>query len=438
MPNGAPPWFVRDGVSGGNEWLKATTPDPLNGSGYQSLAFSELPQTVNPANGWVVNANNDPAGSTLDNNPLNQLRTGGSGLYYLGYTFDFGTRAGRITQALKQRLALGPVDRRDMKAIQADVVLLDAQVLAPYVTGAFTRAQATDAPDALKALAGDARVAEAVGRLGRWNYTTPTGVATGYDAVDVDGVRATPSAEEVEHSIAATIYSVWRGQAIRNGVDRTLDTLGVPTPGSGEAIKALRHLVERNGVGLSGVRFFDWTGMATDEQARDYVMLKSLQDALDLLAAPAFAKAFNGSTNQQDYRWGRLHRIVFDGLVVGGPFTIPNAQLGFPPSFADLAGLATDGGFGVVDASSHNPRAASSDEFMFGGGPNRRYVGSPGNGPGTIVAETSLPGGMSGSLTSPFYANLLGRWLTNDTYPLRTNTGQVMQAIYSQQKFRSK
>jgi hypothetical protein len=73
---------------------------------------------------------------------------------------------------------------------------------------------------------------------------------------------------------------------------------------------------------------------------------------------------------------------------------------------------------------------------MFGSGPNRRYVGVPGTAPGSIDAETSLPGGMSGVLGSPFYANLLGRWLTNDTYPLRTNVGQVMQVLHGQQQFK--
>jgi penicillin amidase len=435
QPTGAPPWFVRDGF-GGNEWLKDPNPDAFNGTGYQSLPFDELPQTVNPKNGWVVNANNDTSGATLDNNPLNQLRVGGQGLYFLGYTFDFGTRAGRITQALRERLAQGAVDRNDMKAIQADVKLLDAEVFTPYITGAFDRAKAAGAPLQLAALAADPRVAQAVGRLAAWDYTTPTGVATGYDASDVDGLLAPPSQQEIAHSVAATIYSVWRGQAIASGVDRKLDEKGVPRPGSGEAIKALRHLVERNGLGLSGLNFFDWVGFGTPEQKRDYVMLKSLQDALDLLAGPAFAKAYGNSTSQDDYRWGKLHRIVFDGLVVGGPFTIPNAQLGFPPSFATLDGLATDGGFGVVDASSHSARAASADAFMFGSGPNRRYVGVPGTAPGSIDAETSLPGGMSGVLGSPFYANLLGRWLTNDTYPLRTNVGQVMQVLHGQQHFK--
>ena len=219
---GAPPWFIRNG-QGGNEWLKDPNPDQFNGTGYLSLPASELPQTVNPRNGFVVNANNDTAGTTLDNNPVNQLRVGGQGIFYLGYSFDFGTRAGRITQALNERFAKGKVDRGDMEAIQADVKLLDAEVFTPYILGAFSNASQPGAPAALAALAADARVAEAVGRLQAWNFTTPTGVTTGYDAADVDGERLPPSAAEVQHSIAATIYSVWRGQAIRNGVDLTLE-----------------------------------------------------------------------------------------------------------------------------------------------------------------------------------------------------------------------
>ena len=434
---GAPPWFIRNG-QGGNEWLIDPAPDAFNGTGYVSLPFEELPQTVNPKNGFVVNANNDTSGATLDNDPLNQLRPGGEGIYFLGYAFDYGTRAGRITQALRERLAQGRVDREDMKAIQADVTLLDAGVFVPYISNALENAQAPGAPAALAALADDPRVVEAVGRLAAWNYTTPTGVETGYDASDRNGTRTPPTATEVAHSVAATIYSVWRGQAVRNGVDRTLAGLAVPTPGSGEAIKALRHLVERDGIGLSTVDFFGWAaplGLPAAAQRRDYVMLKSLADALDRLAGPDFVAAFKGSTDQDDYRWGRLHRIVLDGLAVGGPWSIPGATPGFTPSFPDLNGLAVDGGFGVVDASSHSVRADSSNAFMFGDGPNRRYVGVPGMGPGSIDAETSLPGGMSGVLGTEFYANILGRWLTNDTYPLRQNLGAIMPQLSSQQEF---
>jgi len=37
-------------------------------------------------------------------------------------------------------------------------------------------------------------------------------------------------------SVAATIYSVWRGQFIRNSIDATLE--GVPLPGRGHAAQA--------------------------------------------------------------------------------------------------------------------------------------------------------------------------------------------------------
>jgi penicillin amidase len=431
--NGAPPWFIRNG-QGGNEWLRLASPGPLDGTGYQYLPFGELPQVVNPRAGFVVNANNDPAGVTLDNVPYNEVRPGG-GLYFLGYAFDFGTRAGRITQALRERIAAGRVSRGDMKAIQADVTLLDAQVFMPYIAGAFDRAAAQGANAALAAFTADPRIVEAVGRLRAWNHTAPTGVESGYDAADVDGYRLPPTAGEVANSIAATIYSVWRGQAINNGVDVTLNGLGLPTPGSGEAIKALRHLVERDGIGVSTVDFFGWAPLPTAAERRDFVMLKSLADALDRLAGAAFSGAFGGSTSQADYRWGRLHRITFDGIL-GGPFSIPGATPEFPPSFADLDGLAVDGGFGTVDASSHSARADSTQGFRFGSGPNRRYVGSPGTVPGSIDAETALPGGNSGVLGSPYYSNLMGRYLTNDTYPLRDKMGEVMQNLASQQSFR--
>jgi penicillin amidase len=424
--NGAPPWFVRNG-QGGNEWIRKSAPGALDGTGYEYLPFAELPQVVNPPAGFVVNANNDPAGLTLDNDPLNTARPGG-GIYFLGYAFDFGTRAGRITQLVRQKLARGPVDAGDMAEIQADVTLYDASVLAPYVVRAWQGARGNNAAPALRALAADARVTEAIQRLRRWDYTAPTGIDTGYDASDVDGERRPARRPEIDDSIAATIWSVWRGQAIANGLDRKLAELGVPRPGSGEAIKALRHLVERDGIGLSTVDFFGWAGLPTAAERRDYVLLKSLKDALDKLAGPDFERAFARSTNLDDYRWGKLHRITFDGLL-GGPFSIPGATPGFTPSVPGLPGLAVDGGFGVVDASSHDARAANDGAFTFGSGPNRRYVGSPGRWPGSIEARSVLPGGNSGVLGNEYYANLLGRWLTNDTYPFRTNLFEVERAL---------
>jgi hypothetical protein len=38
---------------------------------------------------------------------------------------------------------------------------------------------------------------------------------------------------------------------------------------------------------------------------------------------------------------------------------------------------------------------------------------------------SSLPGGESGVPSSQFYVNLLRRWLTNETFPLRTDVVDV-------------
>ena len=434
--SGAPPYLIRNGL-GGNEWLPVTNPQPHQAIPFEILPFDEMPKLVNPVSGYFINANNDPTGNTRDNNAFNEMRPGG-GIYYLNPGYAIGTRAGRITQAFEERLAAGPLSVEDMQEIQADVILLDAQVFAPLIIDAMRNAKSDSADPALAALAMDPRVVEAVGRLRAWDYSTPTGVAEGYDASDKDGMRAAPSATEIEHSIAATIYSVWRGRMLANTIDGVLDTIGLPRPPSSLSMTALRNLFDtydtQLGVGASGLDFFNVPGVGDPYARRDILILKSVQDALDLLAGSQFEDAFGGSTDQNDYRWGRLHRIVLDHPL-GPPFDTPPAGGAFGPSFPDLPGLSVDGGFGVVDASSHSARADSSNDFMFGSGPSRRYVGAASRAPHGIRGRTVLPGGESGVLGSPLYANILGRWLTNDYYDIRQRNKDVKQSAASKQKF---
>jgi len=42
---------------------------------------------------------------TLDNDPLDQLRLAGEGIYYLGRSFRPGSRAFRIDQQIRERLS---------------------------------------------------------------------------------------------------------------------------------------------------------------------------------------------------------------------------------------------------------------------------------------------------------------------------------------------
>jgi penicillin amidase len=127
--------------------------------------------------------------------------------------------------------------------------------------------------------------------------------------------------------------------------------------------------------------------------------------------------AFGNSTNQEDYRWGKLHRIVFDH-----PFdpalSIP-PQNGFDNLSPDLRGLARDGGYNVVNASGFSARATGLNSFMFGGGPVRRYVGKPKFG--RFQGVNAVPGGPSGIAGDPGYATQLATWLTADYHQVRTN-----------------
>jgi penicillin amidase len=413
---GLPPYFLRNG-SAGNDWVRNVGPSATQATLADILPFSEMPQIVNPPAGWFVNANNDPAGTTLDNDPLNQLRPGG-GIYYLSPGYD-GFRGGRVTQMMRQKLQNGgKVSFEDLKQMQADVVMIDAQYFVPHILAALANAQATGANPALAQLGAHPAVNAAVNRLHEWDFSTPTGIPEGYDAADVNGQRSAPSQGEIDASVAATIYSVWRGQILKNTIDGVLAAGPLPAPDGATALNALKNLFDtfpqRGGHGASGVNFFNVTGVTDAAARRDIIVLKSLADSIALLASDEFKPAFNNSTDLNDYRWGKLHRVVFDHQL-GGPFSIPPAGGAFPPPLAGLTGIPVDGGFGVVDASAHNTRAATLNGFMFGSGPNRRYAGESGSG--TLRSENVIPGGTSGILGSARYFNILPLWLTNDTYP---------------------
>jgi penicillin G amidase len=434
---GVPPWFVRSG-RGGNEWLPVRNAQPHQATPREVLAFDELPQIVNPTAGWFVNANNDPAGVTRDNDPLNQLRRGG-GLYYMAYSWNRGFRAARIDKRLREVLATGNrrVSFREMQAIQADVIMRDAEVFTPYIVSAFDRA-ASDAaaPAELRALALDAAVTEAVGRLRRWDGATPTGIAEGYDASDRPGELQTPSEKEIAASVTASIYAAWRSSVLSRVIDGMLDPAGLPKPIDEDALTALRHLLDNfaanGGRGASGIDFFAMPGIADAADRRDLIILGSVRAGLDLLRSPAFAPAFHGSADQNDYRWGLLHRVVF-AHPLPGPFSIPPAGGAFPQPLSGLRGIPTDGGFQTVDASTHNARGKAPDHFMFDWGPNHRTVVELRGG--AIRAQSIWPGGASGVLGSPRYFNFLERWLTNDTLRLSLGSEEVAAGVITTETY---
>ncbi len=432
---GVPPFLIRDGTGvRKHEWLAVRNPKPNQAlKKFEILSANEMPFVINPAQGYIANANNDPIGTTFDNNALNQLRPGG-GVYYLNFAYS-PYRIGRIDRMLQSLLANGnKLDVATIKQTQSNNQLLDAELVLPYLLDAHARSTGPGAWANANALAQDAKVLEAIAYLRRWNYSTPTGIKEGFDPGDNPTSLPEPSAADIDNSIAATLFAVWRGQAIRNTIDANLTRVGLGSalPSGTVAYDAFKYQLDqyatRKGVGLSGVNFFTATGSPSAEAARDFLLLKSLRDALDRLSGEPFAAAFNRSSNLLDYRWGKLHRIVFKHPL-GGPFDIPGQGLyGIQNLAPNLLGVARSGGYESVDAAAHNTRAQSANEFMFGSGPARRFVGEMTT---PISAEQILPGGQSGVLGDPLYISQLPRWLTNGYKPLVINAASATGAAVS-------
>ena len=417
--HGNPPYLLRDGT-GGNEWLPVNNPQPNQSVPYEIVPLRELPQVVNPPAGFIVSANNDPTANSFDNNVLNQVRPGG-GIFYLGFA-HVGYRAGRITEMVRAAIRKGRVTPADVVDMQADVTTLDGRFFTPYVTGALDRARSSPVPE-LAALAKDPRIVEAVGRLARWNRTYPTGIPEGYDGSDRDGRLSAPSQREIADSVAATLYVLWRGRFIVNVIDRHVPQTTPPMPVSGDvhAPQALRQLLldfdARGGVGRSGIDFFAVPGIADAADRRDFLVLKSMTDALTLAASDNFRAAFGNSTNQLDYRWGKLHRITLPSPL-GAPYTVPSDGNRFTSPLPGLPGIPVDGAGHVPDVAGHPMRADAPERFTVAVVPVRRFVAQA--TPLGWRTVSSMQGGVSEDLGGRFEQNLLRGWLTNDTYPVRS------------------
>jgi penicillin G amidase len=436
--DGLPPFFLRDGTGVlKNEWIPRSDPGP--GFNYESLPFEEMPQTVNPAQGFLVNANNDPIGISLDNNLINQTRS--EGLYYISSGFNPGFRAAKITDLLKQQLndnrCQGKISFQDMQRIQNNVQLFDAEVFTPYIVRAFNNARSAGAPAWLAGMANDPGIREAVWRLSNWDFSAPTGISKGYDARDVNGFRQLPSNNEIFSSVAATIYTVWRSQILANTIVATLQRAGLEgaQPSDDLMLVDLRFLLDNfsinQGIGASGLDFFDVLGVnAQPTIRRDGIILKSMKDALDLLASDAFADAFGGSTDQREYRWGKLHRITFAHEFGGlaSQFSVPTAG-NFVDLLPTLPGLAVDGGWETIDNGPFNVLAASSQAYTFGAGAARRYVGELRRS--GIKSVQIIPGGESGVVGNRFHTNQLSLWLTNEYHDIFFSRWEIESNRYS-------
>jgi penicillin amidase len=73
------------------------------------------------------------------------------------------------------------------------------------------------------------------------------------------------------------------------------------------------------------------------------------------------------------------------------------------------------------------------NDFMFNGGPSRRFVGQA--SPGQITAVQVIPGGESGVPGTPFFGNQLGIWLTKKYHKVFTTSAKINRNSVSKEVF---
>ncbi len=295
------PYLPLDGSSGEYEW-----------TGY--IPYGELPQALNPPQGYVVTANNRPA-------PLSYP-------YYIGRFFDTGLRARRISERIEQG---GKLTLEDMESIQADAYVISARLVKPVLISLARAASSTLTPEMKQTL---------------------------------DLLEAWDNRCEVDQ-VGATIYHKWLRFMAKRVVEPHLPAEAKELAGMPEIILALLTRPPREG----RPNWFD--NPATPErEAPEQVALAALSDALAELNKQM-------GPDMSQWEWGRIHQVKFahpqfNDLSLG-PFprhgaahTVDNAHAGLLGERFDTGGgpslrLRVEVVPGAIRAYNVIPGGQSSD-----------------------------------------------------------------------------
>ncbi|MBT9560693.1 MAG: penicillin acylase family protein, partial [Myxococcales bacterium] len=357
------------------------------------IPFDAMPQSLNPPDGFVRTANNQPAPIDDDGDSANDT-------WYLGGPWE-SVRADTIRKRLEAIVAAGDATAADMSSVQADrrsslggwftPALLDAIDRAKTVagSGAELTAEAQRLVDLYKAKA--ARFDEARSRLAGWTFDAPSGVETFYEA---------PTDAERADAVATMIFNAWLPRFVQSvWGDEPSDDLFPFRPDYTRWATILAFLDGRGAGNPKQLAswdaetgesvFFDRIGTPEKEHS-DELMLAALGEALDALeAAPAEpGHGGFGTADMAQWLWGLRHLVRFDSLIaaVGSDpalavftslFSITTDTLPLADSFPagdprkDLEHFPRGGDNFSVDAAEHGDDA---EDFTYDTGPVMRMV----------------------------------------------------------------
>ena len=376
-----PPWMVLPG-EGGCEW-----------DGY--LANDKLPKQYNPAEGFVITANNDPTGDTLDNDPTNDTD------FFMFEGSAIGYRALSAKEGVEALMTAGNYDWEDMVELQFSYHSVYAREMVPIIVDL-----AKNVFDITASLSADGAIGLAL--LENWDYeaysglTSPREPASVAAVSDPDEMASAAAANFFYHFMERFGYNIIADELAEKNFSGTV-------PGINKAIiKMIRELVPANKT--ESVLFDDVSTAGSTETAAD-ILLKSFNEA----AADVLAKDVFTGTDLDKAMWGRVHTLTMKhplssvtqmwdkgpfGLA-GGPYTVNVAN--FRPSF--------------------NP---DGESYTFSSGPSLRIVNEV-TATG-IKTHFNLPGGVDERADSEHFEDLLELWMSGETTDLNIDWADVKAA----------
>jgi penicillin amidase len=420
--SGTLPCFVEPG-DGTAEWTG------------QFLDEAYVPHVKNPPEGYIGTANGDPVGTTLDNDPSNDMLPNGQPIY-LACWHETGFRVGRIHQLIE---SLGhPMTLDDMAKIQADARSVLGSKLAPGLVASIEHAQAEAAtpgthPD-LTALVsspryGAASIQEIHDLLVQWgtqsDYDTPPGVSLEDGSLSADS--------SVGASEATLVLQAWLMRATQAVLGDELGAMGQDPPPFGyHDLRAVttylltadpRSLATFDAATNDSALFDDLTTPGVIE-SRDADALGSLLDALDFLTGKL-------GSDRTKWRWGALHTVSFVSLVpFWGLLSIP--QTG-DPTFPN--GFPRHGdGFNIDFAEPDvTPVKLADATFTYSQGPTQRFVIDI--DPAGPSPRNALPGGEVWDNTSPHFKDDAELWRRNQNHAVPFAQANVAAAAESRVQY---
>jgi penicillin amidase len=407
VPRRAPgyaPWLILPG-DGSAEW--GADMDP-----------KYIPHAWNPDKGFIETSNNDPIGTTDDDDPFfDEPMVDGAPLY-LSWDYADGARSGRATKRIQAMIDSGhKMTLDDMQSVQADTVSEYGQLLNPTLVDALQALSDENAtpgkhPELAPILAAASsmsktQLAAALAMAKAWSFDTPSAVA-----------EENPTPAQVTDSQATLLFHTW----IDLFAHRTLDDEAAAIAGNlgldpvKLVMRASLH-PDKLATGISmttgdALLFDDLTTKSTVESKLMIAATAALDtlDALDQRVGPDPAA----------WRWGTVHTLTLDFLVPMAALKIPLAN---DPKYPN--GFPRHGAPETVDPGG------SVGAYTYNHGPGIRFVCEldPDKGP---IARNVLPGGEDFDPGSPHYKDLMELWRKNQTFDLAYHDADVVKSAQTE------